>query len=203
VRLFFLPDVILYWEHGTFGAVAYDDLRVEQGVTRFIEDGSVPADATVVDRTWRYINRNGGPDRRFNNNRKIPIVQYGVLALTSSKELNINLNTSTAQKSLAFANCWRTLLEHTSQGPERRPQQQSMPQQRVDLPSGAQAQARKTLGLSDSASREEISVAYRHLTQMYHPDKVARLAPEFQALADKRMKEINAAYEILKQPVTG
>jgi DnaJ-class molecular chaperone len=33
---------------------------------------------------------------------------------------------------------------------------------------------------------------------MYHPDKVVGLAPEFQALADKRMKEINAAYEVLK-----
>jgi DnaJ-domain-containing protein 1 len=34
---------------------------------------------------------------------------------------------------------------------------------------------------------------------MYHPDKVAGLAPEFQALADRRMKEINAAYEAVKQ----
>ena len=33
---------------------------------------------------------------------------------------------------------------------------------------------------------------------MYHPDKVAGLAPEFQALADTRMKEINAAYALLK-----
>jgi curved DNA-binding protein CbpA len=34
---------------------------------------------------------------------------------------------------------------------------------------------------------------------MYHPDKVAGLAPEFQVLAEKRMKEINAAYELLKE----
>jgi DnaJ-class molecular chaperone len=32
---------------------------------------------------------------------------------------------------------------------------------------------------------------------MYHPDKVAGMAPEFQALADTKMKEINAAYEVL------
>jgi hypothetical protein len=30
------------------------------------------------------------------------------------------------------------------------------------------------------------------------PDKVAGVAPEFQALADNRMKEINAAYALLK-----
>jgi DnaJ-class molecular chaperone len=47
--------------------------------------------------------------------------------------------------------------------------------------------------VSDHATESEISAAYRHLAQMYHPDKVAGLAPEFQMLADTRMKEINAA----------
>jgi DnaJ-class molecular chaperone len=47
-------------------------------------------------------------------------------------------------------------------------------------------------------SAEELSAAYRNLAQMYHPDKVAGLAPEFQELADRRMKEINAAYALLR-----
>jgi DnaJ-class molecular chaperone len=55
------------------------------------------------------------------------------------------------------------------------------------------------LGLGNDASDAEVSAAYRRLAQMYHPDKVAGLATEFQALADKRMKEINAAYETLKR----
>jgi DnaJ-class molecular chaperone len=54
------------------------------------------------------------------------------------------------------------------------------------------------LGLDASASAAEITATYRHLAQMYHPDKVAGLAPEFQVLADKRMKEINAAHDLLK-----
>jgi DnaJ-class molecular chaperone len=40
-----------------------------------------------------------------------------------------------------------------------------------------------------------ISEAYRSLAQMYHPDKVAGLAPEFHEVAERRMKEINAAYQ--------
>jgi preprotein translocase subunit Sec63 len=32
------------------------------------------------------------------------------------------------------------------------------------------------------------------MAQMYHPDKVAGLAPEFRELAERRMKEINTAY---------
>src|SRR5205085_12298389 len=65
VRLFFLPDVILYWENGSYGAVPYNDFRIEQGFTRFIEEEQVPADTTIVEQTWRYVNKSGGPDRRF------------------------------------------------------------------------------------------------------------------------------------------
>ena len=53
------------------------------------------------------------------------------------------------------------------------------------------------LGVSENASRADIAEAYRELAQLYHPDKVATLAPEFQDLADQRMKEINAAYTAL------
>ena len=57
--------------------------------------------------------------------------------------------------------------------------------------------AYKILGLSPGASPQEIKTAYHHAAQMYHPDKVAGLAPEFRELADSKMKEINAAYEEL------
>jgi DnaJ-class molecular chaperone len=51
------------------------------------------------------------------------------------------------------------------------------------------------LGVARDASAEEVRAAYRHLTQQYHPDKVAHLAPEFQELAERRMRGINSAYE--------
>jgi hypothetical protein len=70
IRLYFLPDVVLCWQNGTFGGIGYDDFHVAHGSIRFTEEEGVPADATVVDRTWRYVNKNGGPDRRFNNNRR-------------------------------------------------------------------------------------------------------------------------------------
>jgi DnaJ-domain-containing protein 1 len=54
------------------------------------------------------------------------------------------------------------------------------------------------LNVSPSATMDEITAAYRKMAQMYHPDKVAGLAPEFQEIADKRMKAINAAYKQLR-----
>ncbi len=59
--------------------------------------------------------------------------------------------------------------------------------------------AHEILGISIDATQEDITVAYRQMAKMYHPDKVATLATEFRELAEMRMKEINLAYEKLKQ----
>ena len=50
-----------------------------------------------------------------------------------------------------------------------------------------------TLGVSKSASESEIKKAYRKLAMQYHPDKNAG-----DKQAEKKFKEINAAYEVLK-----
>lgn len=53
------------------------------------------------------------------------------------------------------------------------------------------------LGVETGAPEEEVNAAYRKLVLMYHPDKVASLAPEYKEIAERRMKEINAAYQAL------
>ncbi len=193
-KLFFLPDAALYLEHGSFGGISYSDMKIEQSATRFIEDGYVPRDANIIDHTWRYVNKRGGPDRRFTNNAQLPVVQYGVVVLTSSRGLNIHLNTSSVGASIAFANCWREVHRQIGVIEEQR----STFSMSSPATSALVDQAYKMLGVNTNSSADEISAAYRHLAQMYHPDKVVGLAPEFQILAEKRMKEINAAYEALK-----
>jgi hypothetical protein len=86
--LYLLPDRILVFQGSTVGAVGYDQLKLEIDVTRFIENGGVPGDAPMVGSTWQYVNKAGGPDRRFNNNRQLPILQYGEVHFTSPTGLN-------------------------------------------------------------------------------------------------------------------
>jgi DnaJ-domain-containing protein 1 len=60
------------------------------------------------------------------------------------------------------------------------------------------------LNVPRNATQTEISAAYKKLAQMYHPDKVAGLAPEYYAIAEQKMKDINAAYEqIRNKPGSG
>jgi hypothetical protein len=53
------------------------------------------------------------------------------------------------------------------------------------------------LKVGEVFSKEELRKKYRDLLKANHPDKVASLSPEFRALADKRTKDINSAYERL------
>jgi DnaJ-domain-containing protein 1 len=56
----------------------------------------------------------------------------------------------------------------------------------------------QVLGIDEGATIEQTKTAYREKAALYHPDKASHLAPEFQAMAEQRMKGINAAYQSLR-----
>jgi hypothetical protein len=89
--LAFYPDRILAFQGSSVGAVAYSSLQASAERTRYVESESVPSDAHVVDRTWQYVNKSGGPDRRFKDNREIPVCTYSKLILSTSSGLDIRL----------------------------------------------------------------------------------------------------------------
>ncbi|MEV0232747.1 DUF4236 domain-containing protein [Nonomuraea sp. NPDC050786] len=100
----FLPDRVLFRDGRHVADLAYQHLQVAVEQARFIEEGPVPRDGTVVDSTWRYVNVKGGPDRRFKNNARLPILLYGRLILRSHSGLNLVWDASQAQLVHAVAN---------------------------------------------------------------------------------------------------
>lgn len=55
------------------------------------------------------------------------------------------------------------------------------------------------LGITRAVSTREITAAYRKMAAIYHPDKVAQSSPKSIEQALEKMKQINAAYEVLKK----
>lgn len=86
--LAFMPDRLLVFDSAAVGAISYSDLALDVGESQFVEEEAVPQDATVVGKTWRYVNKKGGPDRRFKDNREIPICAYEQIHLSSTTGLN-------------------------------------------------------------------------------------------------------------------
>lgn len=100
--LYFFPDKVLVFEPNGVGAVSYENLNVDISHTRFIEDGSVPKDAEIVDRTWKYVNKRGGPDKRFKDNRQLPVVRYEEVHFSSITGLNERIQLSCTGRSSGF-----------------------------------------------------------------------------------------------------
>lgn len=107
--LYFFPDLALVEDGGRFGAVSYSNLHVRWQDSRFIEDGGVPGDARVVGQTWKHPNKSGGPDRRFKDNRQIPICMYETMSLSSSSGVNEAVQFSRTDVSAAFSQSLRAL----------------------------------------------------------------------------------------------
>jgi len=107
--MFFMPDIVLVQKGSQVGAVNYADLNVGWQESRFIETERVPRDASVVDHTWRHPNKSGGPDRRFKDNRQIPVCQYEAMHLTSASGVNELVQFSRTGLVAAFVNGCRML----------------------------------------------------------------------------------------------
>ena len=75
--------VILFDSHNNFGMVSLSELKLSFKTTRFLEEESMPTDATVVGKTWAKVNKDGTPDKRFKANYQISIAQYGEIEFKS------------------------------------------------------------------------------------------------------------------------
>ncbi len=89
--LAFLPDKLFVFQNGKIGALSYSDVTTEIHGQCFIEKEAIPKDAKIVDHTWQYVNKSGGPDRRFQNNKRIPVCLYGKLEVRSVSGLNTDI----------------------------------------------------------------------------------------------------------------
>lgn len=89
-KLYVFPDKLLIVNGNKIGSIHTKDLNIYFANTRFITE-IAPNDARIIDYTWRYVNKNGGPDKRFNNNSKLPICDVGTMSIKAPQGLNILL----------------------------------------------------------------------------------------------------------------
>jgi DnaJ domain/ATP synthase I chain len=55
------------------------------------------------------------------------------------------------------------------------------------------------LGVTPDAGSREVRSAYHRMAQLHHPDKVAHEGEEAQAEAERLMRELNAAYALIRE----
>ncbi len=89
--LVILPDRLIVASKSSFAALKYDSISFSTSITTFIESQIVPSDTVVTGYTWKYVNKNGSPDKRFQDNCQIPVCRYAKIQITSSSGMNTEL----------------------------------------------------------------------------------------------------------------
>ena len=150
----------------------------------------MPGDAEVVSHTWRFVRRDGGPDRRFNNNRQIPVVRVYYLHLASPSGLRMRIQTTSRTAAEAFASALHGL----------RGAHEAIPAHERGA-SDALREALSIFGLQAVPDAAGLRSAYRELALRNHPDRFANSNQAIQLMALQRMQEINAAYQTFMSSV--
>ncbi|MBA4042066.1 MAG: hypothetical protein C0474_09790 [Sphingobium sp.] len=112
--IYFFPDVALVDDGQKVGAIGYSALQIAWQDSNFIEEGTVPRDAQVIRHTWKHPNKSGGPDKRFRDNRQIPVCRYEAMHLSSATGLNELVEFSKTGVAGPFASALRSLPKNTA-----------------------------------------------------------------------------------------
>ncbi len=210
MHLFIFPDGILVKIHRQYSAVPYERLKVSCEQVRILEEDGVPSDSKIVGHVWKFAQRSN-QDPLPEHDRLLPVAQYSQVIFSADSEPILTLHVSSTRAAATFA----TILDNTCRSfdnqqanaynatieEERSRLYRSFRYRSVE---GALMQESRNprmphdiLGVAANASMEEITVAYRAKALLNHPDKVTHMSVEFRELAERKMKEINAAYRKL------
>lgn len=87
---YFYPGFVLVIDtaRSDFALIDLKELDVACASVRFTETERMPHDAIQVGKVWAKSNKNGTRDRRFKDNRELPVMLYGELSLKTSGGLN-------------------------------------------------------------------------------------------------------------------
>ena len=218
VQALFMPDVLLLYRRKRYEVVPYAALSVG-GDAILCAERSPHKVAEVVGQTWVRTNLDGGPDRRYADNVRAFVARYHVVSIESQDgAFRLPLLLPDGDLAAATRRWFREVFAHgLRDGPPGNAGRDSTGGSagrddgaRQDRGGGRRSPgagkppsvsgAREVLSVGPDASEEEILAAYRKTARLYHPDRVEDLGPELRELAERRMKEINAAYTELKRP---
>ena len=105
--ILFLPCDIIIKKGKHIVACSYENLEIRTGTTNFIETDPVPKDATIIRYTWQFVNKDGSADRRYSNNRKLPVCQYGRIMLQAGDQIGVEIHVSNAATTANIGTAYR------------------------------------------------------------------------------------------------
>lgn len=90
IYFFLIPFGILKFDNNIFTLFEFNNLEINSETTIFIDENP-PNDTNINSKIWKYQNKNGEPDRRYNNNYIIYECEYGIIHLKNKGRIILSL----------------------------------------------------------------------------------------------------------------
>lgn len=108
-NFYFLPNKILVdYKNKTVG-LDFQELSFNFSETSFVEQQGAPSDSEVIGYTYRYVNKKGGPDRRYKDNPQYPECLYGIIDIKNIEGLNLSILISSKTKMVQAKQSYESL----------------------------------------------------------------------------------------------
>jgi hypothetical protein len=114
--MYIYPGFILYRASKEAFALI-DPVEVSMSLVgcKFIGDAAaIPDDAKIVGNVWEKSNKDGTPDRRYRDNRQMPVAFYADLSLTTPDGLNERFHFSNVEKAERFGRAYAEFVASLS-----------------------------------------------------------------------------------------
>ncbi len=112
--LYFFPDMVFVLEKKTIAVISYESLKITCKKEPVVETEENPGDAAPISYTWKYTNKDGEPDRRFKDNRQLPIFNYSEITFQSKTGLNERIMASREDAADDFMRAFNAYLHDES-----------------------------------------------------------------------------------------
>lgn len=92
--LVILPDHYIITNKSEVGIIETSNTMIRSENNPYAELDDVPEDTEVIYSTWQYVNKDSSKDKRYKDNKKVPICNYRLIQLNFNTEYKILLLSS-------------------------------------------------------------------------------------------------------------
>ena len=94
--------LVMFNSEENFGILELNKIDILFSETNFIESEQRPSDSVLVKYVWEKANKNGSRDKRFADNRQLPVMKYGEITLFKRGAIHEKYMLSNSKKADEF-----------------------------------------------------------------------------------------------------
>ena len=102
--------LVMFNSEENFGILELNKIDILFSETNFIESEQRPIDSEIIKYVWEKANKNGSRDKRFADNRQLPVMKYAEITLFKRGAIHEKYMLSNAKKTDEFVNNLKKFL---------------------------------------------------------------------------------------------